>query len=402
MKTRIVTARGILPRADSFVGKSGRAGLLIQGGLVAGLLEGTHAIERARDAHGATVEDLGDAVLVPAFVNAHAHLELSGLAGLVEPGDSFPAWVGQVLKHRFARSPEQLAEDARGGLARLAQTGTALVGDIDSSGATMKALAKAHAQSGPAPAVVLHREVIDAWDPGRTAAAMESLAQPIPPESGAVEGYSPHAPYTVSRDLLALVAEQRRNRPGPVAVHWAEMEEELTWLESGTGPLAAMLGESPGCSGLDLLLEAGLLGPTTALIHGNLPSRGEPERIARTGATIVHCPGTHRYFDRGDFPLDRYLAAGVPIALGTDSLASNEDLDLLREARLLWARHPGIAPAQLFEMATSAGARVLGYAGRAGCLEVGAMAKWLCVERGPQGGSQVDLGAIFETLFVEG
>ena len=385
-----------MPRADSFVGKSGRAGLVIQAGRVAGLLEGTGAIKRAEAAFGSKAEDLGDVVLLPGLVNAHAHLELSGLAGRVEPGDSFPEWVGQVLKHRFARSQDQLVEDARGGLARLSQTGTVLVGDIDSTGATIQALATLES----APAVVLYREVIDAWDPSRTAVAMDSLTEPISKKSTAVEGYSPHSPYTVSRDLLALVAEQQSRRPGPVAVHWSEMQEEIEWLESGAGPLASILGQAPGCSGLDLLFEANLVGPTTALIHGNLPARGEPERIAAAGATVVHCPGTHRYFDRGDFPLGRYMEAGVSIALGTDSLASNEDLDLLREVRLLLARHPKLAPSRVFKMASEAGARALGFEGKVGCLDVGAAARWLTVRPKPQWGSQIDQGAVFEALFT--
>lgn len=385
-----------MPRADSFIGKSGRAGLAIRDGLVVAQLEGLRAIERAEAALGVKAEDHGEGVLVPGLVNAHAHLELSGLAGLVEPGDSFAEWVGQVLKHRFARSPEQLVEDARSGLARLSQTGTVLVGDIDSTGATILALASAE----DAPDVVLYREVIDAWDPARTGSAMDSLALPIEPRSGLKEGYSPHAPYTTSRELLAMVAEQRRQRPGPIAVHWSEMEEEIEWLESGTGPLAAVLGPSPGCRGLELLLEAGLLGPTTALIHGNLPSRGEPERIAAAGATVVHCPGTHRYFDRGDFPLARYLSAGVPIALGTDSLASNEDLDLLREARLLLTRHPELSPGQVFAMASEAGARVLGFAGTAGCLDVGAAARWLVVEPRPDWGPLLGPNAVLGALFA--
>ena len=385
-----------MPRADSFVGKSGRAGLVIQAGRVAGLLEGTGAIKRAEAAFGSKAEDLGDVVLLPGLVNAHAHLELSGLVGRVEPGDSFPEWVGQVLKHRSTRSQDQLVEDARGGLARLFQTGTVLVGDIDSTGATIQALATLES----APAVVLYREVIDAWDPSRTAVAMDSLTEPISKKSTAVEGYSPHSPYTVSRDLLALVAEQQSRRPGPVAVHWSEMQEEIEWLESGAGPLASILGQSPGCSGLDLLFEANLVGPTTALIHGNLPARGEPERIAAAGATVVHCPGTHRYFDRGDFPLGRYMEAGVSIALGTDSLASNEDLDLLREVRLLLARHPKLAPSRAFKMASEAGARALGFEGKVGCLDVGAAARWLTVRPKPQWESQIDQGAVFEALFT--
>ena len=83
------------------------------------------------------------------------------------------------------------------------------------------------------------------------------------------------------------------------------------------------------------LERAGLLGSRTALIHANWPGPGEVERVAAAGAMVVHCPGSHAFFDRAPFPLDRYRAAGIPVALGTDSAASNAALDMRREMRLL-------------------------------------------------------------------
>lgn len=170
-------------------------------------------------------------------------------------------------------------------------------------------------------------------------------------------------PYTTSTALLAGVRALCARRALPLAIHWAETREEGDWLEHGRGPLAGLLPPSPRRPGLALLDAAGLLGPRTALVHGNHPRASELELLARRGIILVHCPGTHAFFARARAPLERYLAAGVPVALGTDSLASNQALDMRREMALLRAGHPRLDPARVFAMATLNGARALGLGG---------------------------------------
>jgi cytosine/adenosine deaminase-related metal-dependent hydrolase len=126
--------------------------------------------------------------------------------------------------------------------------------------------------------------------------------------------------------------------------------------------------------GLDTLEREGLLSPRLALVHGNRPASGDVERIVRAGATLVHCPGTHRFFDRDPFPLREWLDAGACIALGTDGLSSNGALDMRREMALLRGAHPWLAPERVLEMATRAGARALGFLGEAGEIARGAWA----------------------------
>jgi cytosine/adenosine deaminase-related metal-dependent hydrolase len=174
--------------------------------------------------------------------------------------------------------------------------------------------------------------------------------------------------------LFAAAAALARRRALPVAVHWSETEAEVAWLERGAGPLAALLGPSPRLRGLELIERAGLLRAPLALIHGNHPARGEPQRIARSGAVVVHCPGSHAWFERAPFPWRVYLDAGVRLALGTDSLASAESLDLGRELRLARAAAPWLEPRALFAMATEGGALALGQSGRLGTLAPGAHA----------------------------
>jgi cytosine/adenosine deaminase-related metal-dependent hydrolase len=160
----------------------------------------------------------------------------------------------------------------------------------------------------------------------------------------------------------------------PITIHWAESPEEQQYLLYGEGPLAEFLGPAPRRPGLDLIDEAGLLGPRTSLVHGNYPAAGEPERLAAAGVSLVHCPGTHHFFGRDTFPLDLYRSAGVNLALGTDSLASNKALDMRREMALLRKAQPGLAPADVWCMATRGSARALDLEGKVGSLAPGARA----------------------------
>jgi cytosine/adenosine deaminase-related metal-dependent hydrolase len=166
----------------------------------------------------------------------------------------------------------------------------------------------------------------------------------------------------------------------PLSMHWSETEADLAWLRDGSGPLAALLGESPRASGLDLLEQSGMLRAPLSLVHGNFPARGEAERIAAAGAVVVHCPGSHAWFERAPFPLRHYRARGVVLALGTDSLASNDDLDMRREMARLRSGHPELAPAFVWEMATRNAATALGARGFVGELQPGACADLVAFE----------------------
>jgi cytosine/adenosine deaminase-related metal-dependent hydrolase len=346
----IVSGRAVLLDGEHWLEAGG---LRIEHGRVRAVLRSRAALRRAS---GRRLE-LEDAVLAPGLVNAHAHLELGALAGRVSARGGFVAWVGALLAARARLTPAALARGVREGARALLASGTTALGDIDSSGTSTR-LARTLGLR-----VVVYREVLDAWDPTRLAAAVALAGAHRPLGALVRAGLSPHAPYTTSSALLAAVRRAALRRALPLAAHWAETREEQEWLARGAGPLARLLPDSPRRSGLALLDAAGLVGPRTALVHANHPRPGELELVARRGASVVHCPGTHAFFARAPFPLARLRAAGVELALGTDSLASNVELDLRAEMAALRARFPRLAPAEVFAMATTGGARALGLAG---------------------------------------
>jgi cytosine/adenosine deaminase-related metal-dependent hydrolase len=354
------------------------AALRVERGLVRELVTSRARVRRLAAA-GARVVDLGDGCIAPTFVDAHAHLELSGLGARVPAGDaprdgSFTAWIRALLAARAQRGTDGLRDDARAGALRLLASGTTLVGDVDSSGAV------GPATRGLSLRVRRYREVLDAGDPARTAAALKTLARRGRKSARLFDGISPHAPYTISAGLWTELGRVCRARRAHVMIHFAETAEETEWLEHGRGPMSKILAHAPHASGLDSIERAGLLGPRTVLVHGNRASKRERARIAESGAALVHCPGTHAFFRRERFDARAWLRDGVTLALGTDSLASNTDLDMRRELASFASAHPHIDPAVAFACATRNGARALGFAGRAGELVPGAWADFVHFE----------------------
>ena len=156
-----------------------------------------------------------------------------------------------------------------------------------------------------------------------------------------------------------------------LAIHWAETPAETEWMSHGRGDFEGLCLNSAQRPGLDVLAENGLLTSRTALIHGNEARPQELGRIAEAGATIVHCPGSHAFFGRPPFRPELFLDAGVEIALGTDSLASNESLDMRREMSILRQSAPQIPPREVWRMATESAAKAIGCADELGRIDVG-------------------------------
>jgi 5-methylthioadenosine/S-adenosylhomocysteine deaminase len=197
-------------------------------------------------------------------------------------------------------------------------------------------------------------------------------------------GLSPHAPYTVSDALFRAVAEQSRQEQWPLAVHVAESHAETAFVRDASGPFADALRargivvSHKARSPIAWLDDCGILSCRPLLIHAIQVDGEDIGRIADTGAAIAHCPISNLKLGHGVAPLDAFLTAGIPTGLGTDSVASNDRMDLLGEARqaaLLQAMRRGLPDAlgahDALSLATLGGAAALGLADRIGSLEIG-------------------------------
>lgn len=336
-----------------------------------------HAVPRPP---GAAEVSFPDAVLLPGLVNAHTHLELTGLRGRVPEADFF-AWIQHVRRAKESMNEDAYVEAACAGLEEAWRHGITCVADTGTSGATVNALSRLGGRG------IVYQEAI-APRPEQAIEAVEQLRATVDllrarAAGDVVVGVSPHAPYTVSRELYRLVAEYARAENLPVAAHVAESPAEVDFVRHGAGPFAESwrarqiaLGP-PTASPVALLEAVGLLETRLLAIHAVLTDHADTERLRRAGCALACCPRSNARHGHGEPPLGRYLEAGLRVGLGTDSVASVADLDLLAEARA--ARDiVGLGPEAALELVTARGAAALGLEGDIGTLASG---KWadLCV-----------------------
>jgi cytosine/adenosine deaminase-related metal-dependent hydrolase len=362
------------------------AGPPIEGGIVT--LRGSHIVAVGREASGGALLDLGDAAILPGWVNAHTHLEFSDLAApLGSAGMPLPTWIRAVVARRRAADAKPASAVLQGLHESLAAGVTAL-GEI----ATTDWRSALAAHGTGMPEVQMFFELIAARSdrvPAAAAAAQAFLQAAAVSESiGAA--LSPHAPYTVHPELLRQLITLSQQSKVPLAMHLAESPEELELLATGGGPFADMLrdfgawqaGTSARLPRIRNYLEHLARAPRALVVHGNYLADDEIEFLAQHAATmsVVYCPRTHDYFGHAPYPLARMLDAGVPMALGTDSRSSNPDLDLLAEMRFVRDHHPALSAQQIVRLGTIDGARALGFANRLGTLSVGKLASLAVVQ----------------------
>ncbi|MCB9897234.1 MAG: amidohydrolase family protein [Planctomycetes bacterium] len=308
--------------------------------------------------------DVTEALLLPGFVNAHAHLDLAGSAALPASG-SFPDWLLAVGGARKSAVDE--SADAARQADDLARNGVVAVGDIDAHLGRATRGRRAAGLGGRSyleivgvAAASCRRRLLDALDVvDRLGRGRDEL------------GLSPHAPYSVNEAVLPEIVRAARARHLPLAMHLAESLEETRYMLHGDGPFVAFLEaigrgrpftRAPGLRPIAYAEASGLLAAGAVVIHGNDLDDDDVELLLRHGNPVVYCHGTHRHFGRPPHRLSELAAAGVEVALGTDSSASNEGVDLFGEACRLVADRPDVDPALVLRAATHGGRVALGLA----------------------------------------
>jgi cytosine/adenosine deaminase-related metal-dependent hydrolase len=314
--------------------------------------------------------DLGDVAVVPGLVNAHTHLDLTGLRGACPPGHVLPDWLRCVIAARRQMTPEQVEKYIRQGLAECLRHGTTLVGDISAFGASFPVL-----RDAPLRAVVFRELLGLTEERARQAwADVEPWLNSVQPTATCRPGLSPHAPYSVRAWLLERAAELGRRDCLPIAIHLAESREEIELLHERSGPFVAFLQalgvwDPAGLvSGCDQVVRLNQGVSRLLLAHATY---FDPRSSLPAGTTVVYCPRTHAAFGHQPHPFRDLLCQGVRVALGTDSLASNPDLSVWNEVRFLRELHPDLPGDVLLRMATLSGAEALGWDFETGSLEPG-------------------------------
>lgn len=349
------------------------------------------AVEGERIAFVGTVEnapagqdvDLGNALLLPGLVNTHGHLELTGMRGFLEDVD-FGDWIVRLAaaKRAVLTTFDALVDAARLGIAEGLRAGVTTFGDTCHSGAVLPALSEVGVRG------VMYQEVFGP-DPAQCEASIAELRERIAfardYETPLTRlGVSPHAPYTVSDELYKATTRLALDSGLPMALHIAEAEVEAQLVEEGRGRFAEGLRargiavHPRANSSVALLERLGVLDAHPLLIHCVRLTPEDIERVARAGCAVAHCPAANAKLGHGIAPVRELLDAGVHVGLGSDSVASNNRVDLLEEARLAAlmqrarrARHDGLTTHEALRLATLGGAEALGLDDRIGSLEPG-------------------------------
>ena len=337
--------------------------------------------ERSGAPYGTDV-DLGNAALMPGLVNAHTHLELTVMRGFLEDLD-FRSWIFRLTRaRREALAPEALIDSARFGIAEGLLAGITTYADTNESGAPFRAMLDMGVRG------ISYQEVFGP-DPAQCVDALAGLRGKVDAlrrEATALvrAGVSPHAPYSVCDALFEGTSAFAIEEGLPVAVHIAESADESSLVQHALGGWA----ESHRSRGIDvvpragspirLLERVGVLDARPLLIHCVRVDDGDVGAIARRDCAIAHCPASNAKLGHGIAPLTDFLGAGIRVGIGSDSVASNNRMDLLDEARLAilmqrarTARFNVISATEAIELATLGGARALGLASEIGSLEVG-------------------------------
>jgi aminodeoxyfutalosine deaminase len=325
----------------------------------------------AVEPHGRSTPDidLGNVAILPGFANSHTHLDLSGAQACRPPvayppvayppgSPDFTQWLRGVIAFRRGRTPEQVQADIAAGLAECLRYGTTMIGDIAAGGASWEQLGQSPCRGRMFYELIGLSEAraAQSWDDARRWSEQH-------PHSG----LSPHAPYSVRSTLYSVLSTQYSS----IATHLAETQDELELLGHHRGPFVDFLKELGAWDPSGLVpdpLDVIRMLPRGIFVHCNYLDAATPFTKQQT---VVVCPRTHAAFGHPRHPFPEFLKRGIRVALGTDSLASNPDLDILAEARFLRQQYPEVEPATLMRMLTLSGAEALGFDAVAGSLTPG-------------------------------
>jgi cytosine/adenosine deaminase-related metal-dependent hydrolase len=353
---------------------------------------GTQAdVDSLADMREAERTDFGRAAVLPGFVNVHSHLELTLMRGFLEDL-SFRRWIMRLTRTKYDRlDADHLSQSALLGACEAIRAGITTLADTGDSRSAFDALKRSGLRG------IAYREAFGP-NPDDASKSLDELRAKVDDmrasETGIVRvAVSPHAPYTVSADLFRRVTEYAARESLDMAIHTAESQVEQEMMLTGGGEFAEGLRErgiewnAPRASTVNYFHSLGVLEIAPLLIHCVRVNDEDIALIARSRSRVAHCPKSNAKLGHGIAPLIQMIGAGISVGLGTDSVASNNRLDLIDEARFCALIHRGQSrnhsePAadQLLRLATLEGARSLGLEREIGSLEAGKQADLIAID----------------------
>ena len=394
LQSILCRARYVLPMSSPPIEDGA---VVVRGGVI--LAVGSYS-NLKRDFSSVVSRDLGEVILMPGLINAHCHLDYTMMRGRLTGGSSFTKWIQELNKIKFSLREEDVVTAMVQGWEELYSWGCTSVANIVSFSRLLKKL--------PAAPLRLWQliEVMDIRGPQQGKEGLliaESFFNKNNESDGGGKmkvGISPHAPPTTSQALYRGASQFAQQYHIPFCTHLAESEEEFEMFEKGSGALFDFLKnfgrDMSDCSfqtPVQALLRNDLLPRGALLVHMNCLTSKDRELLAQRGNDffVVHCPKTHRFFERAPFDWRFFQQNKYRLLLGTDSLASNDELNLFSEMQLFAATAPALAPEEILKMVTLNPAEALGMKGKLGELNAGAFADMIAI---PFGGKLSDVSRV--------
>lgn len=352
--------------------------------------------ETVKDNPHEDVRDFGEAVLLPGFVNAHTHLEITAFRGIEDDLPLLPWITDAINKAEKNLDHEDFVISTSLGCLEALKSGITCVanaGTRQARGGSFMAIVDSGLRG------VFYQELWDGFkrDPDEVLEEVLSLVKEMQ-RSGSkrVEvGISPHSPYSVSKELFKLINKTSLKMGLPLCTHLAESNEEVKFLMHGSSEIAdfwrkeGVKWKAPRLTPVQYLDKLGVLNSNVLAAHCVHLTNEDIKILAKRRVAVAHCPKSNAKLGDGIAPVPKLIDAGIRVGLGTDSTASNNVLDMFEEMRFaifiqraLHQTAPLLNAKQVLEMATIEGAKALGMESEIGSLERGKKADVIAVALG--------------------
>ena len=314
------------------------------------------------------ITDLGEQALLPGLINAHCHLDYTCLRGKIPRQKSFTDWIRLINAEKTKLSPNDYIASINDGFREAKRFGTATIANLTGFPELISEIRPSIRTWWFAELMDIRQEISDQ--------NLNALCIRVSAAAGRW-GLAPHAPFTASRNLYRRCEEIAERENVPLTTHLAESREETEMFRNARGPLydflkeigrdmsdcgkATPIGYFLGRGGSPNRPRAIEVNRPYLLVHMNEIPDTDFRLIEKTAAesSIVHCPRSHEYFGHSPFRFQKLQEIGFNICLGTDSLASNDDLSLFAEMRAFQKQFPDVSPEEIAEMVTVNPARAL-------------------------------------------
>lgn len=365
----------------------------------AGIADGTVAIEDtlitaigtwqdiSRQFRDAELVDLRNHLIIPGMVNAHTHLELSGLRNQVPYRGDFTDWIARLVTARQSIAND-FEQAIRMGCSESLAGGVTTLGDIRSMPVAWPGLLSQTIRKTCFLEIVGLNTTLQQCRQDIQQQIKQTTRKPIPHDTLLRIGLSPHSPCTTRRDYYELAGQLAASYDLTITTHLAETTAEVDFLKHGKGRWHDFLKDRnlledtwqcPHIKPMHYFLDIDLSNRRALLAHVNYIDNDELAALAASNHSVAYCPRSHAFFQHDDHPFRRMLDLGINVCLGTDSLASNTTLSILDEMRFLHRRYPDFPVDTLLKMATINGSIALGWDDITGTIQPGKAADLVAI-----------------------